>query len=56
MKDLEQRIEGFLTDYGASILSIDKKYPEWCDRCCKLEGLRRKGIKRIKGLIAEFGN
>ena len=59
MKSCEQKIEGFLIEYGGQIVSLSKGYPEGSEldfvRFHKLEGIRRKGIKEIKGLIAEFG-
>lgn len=57
-RQLEQEAEKFLTEYGAAILNLNKEYPEGEDysvRMWALQKLRNDGIKRIKGLIAEFG-
>ncbi len=57
-RNLEKEADNFLTKYGAAILSLNKKHPVSEDSSVRMRGfekLRRQGIKRIKGLIAEFG-
>ncbi len=57
-RTFEKETEQFLTEYGASILSLNNKHPASEDSSARMRGfekLHRQGMKRIKGLLAEFG-
>ena len=60
-RTLEQEAEKFLIEYGGDVLALNRKHPEGEDeersaRFYEFERLHKKGVRRIKGLVAEFGN
>jgi len=55
-RNFEKEADNFLIEYGAAVLSLNKKHPEYgYERVRGLEELHADGIKRIKALVAEFG-
>lgn len=57
-RTLKSEAEQFLIDYGAELLRLAHRFPleSYPERCHAFDDHRRAGIKRIRGLVAEFGN
>lgn len=57
-REFEKEADKFLTEYGAAVLNLNKKHAAAEASSARMRGfekLHTQGIKRIKGLLAEFG-